>query len=83
MIRDSNLSSTDRHLLRVVAEYGEADEDWPTTKQIAEAMNVGVVTVLAHTTVLGDQGWLEREGWPPKYKPAIPDKILPLMMDAS
>jgi hypothetical protein len=46
-------------------------------------MSVGIDTVLAHTTVLEEKGWLEREGWPPRYKPAIRPDQMTVMMDAS
>ena len=80
MIRESGLPSTDRHLLRVIGEFAGAVDGWPTTRQIAQSMNVGVVTVLAHTVVLEDQGWLVREGWPPRYKPAIRADQMRVMM---
>jgi predicted ArsR family transcriptional regulator len=89
IVADSNLSSTDRHLLRVVAAY-EGELDWPTAKQIAADMGVTPVTVWTHLPALREQGWLVRDdgvpgvgGRPPTYRPAIPAKILPLMLDAS
>jgi hypothetical protein len=82
LIRDSGLPASQRHLLRVVAEY--ADSEWPTTKQVAHDMGVTVLTVWGHTAALRESGWLERTNEnPPRYRPAIPSKVLPLMMDAS
>ena len=84
MIRDSGLPPTSRHLLRVVAEYAEDVDGWPTTKQLADAMGLSIQSIWMHTAALRDQGWLEKVGGQvaPRWKPAIPAKILPMMVEA-
>ena len=88
MIADSSLPARQRHLLLVVSLYAEdrlaANSPWPTSNQIADDMNVTIVTVWNHLAQLREAGWLVRvPAHPPRYKPALRADQMRLMMDAS
>lgn len=81
-IRRSDLPPMQRHLLRVLGEFADDPDGWPTTQQVADSAGCRYQSAYLNLRALMAEGWVaEVTGRPRrKYRPALPVEVMQVLV---